>query len=151
MLKLCILAVGNVNLADDLWGVRMAEKLKGAYPTIYCGATPENFISKVTDADVVVLLDSYNGDDFVLTDKVADCESISTHTYNLNIFADYFRNRGKEFYFLGVGKTADETNGNRSPLHFQVYLLERDWLGELHGDGVASVFMVVSTVRSEMV
>lgn len=108
MLKLHIMAVGNVNLAHDLWGVRMAEKLKDSYPVVYCGSTPENFIAKVSDADVVVLLDSYNGDDFVLTDKVADCVSISTHTYNLNIFADYFRAKGKEFYFLGVGKNADE-------------------------------------------
>ncbi len=107
MLKLSILAVGNPNLEDDLWGVKAAQKLKSEFDTIYCGSVPENFLSKVEGADVVVLLDSYNGDDFVLTDEIAHCESISTHTYNLNVFADFLRLKGKEFYFLGVGKNAD--------------------------------------------
>ena len=60
--RVCFIGMGNVNRADDGFGVRLAERLRviGVPHVIVAGCTPERWISRLADPgfDHVIFLDA---------------------------------------------------------------------------------------------
>lgn len=60
--RVCFIGMGNVNRADDGFGVRLAERLRaiGVPNVIVAGSTPERWISRLADPgfDHVIFLDA---------------------------------------------------------------------------------------------
>lgn len=96
--RLVILGVGNPLRGDDSLGLEILKRLRGKLPrkvkVIYCGSSPENFVSKVRGfkpTHVLIIDAAHFGGKagearLILMEQISSI-TISTHTIPLNILA----------------------------------------------------------------
>ena len=114
--RVCLMGIGNVDLGDDGFGVRLAEAIEQerlpGVEVIQAGSSPENFIggAQVKDWDSLIFLDAVDFDAepgaVVLLDSaemVARFPQVSTHKLSLGLLAQCVESKGRtRAWLLGV-------------------------------------------------
>ena len=126
--RVCFLGLGNPDLADDGFGVRLAEALDGitGVTVIAAGVTPERHIERIAreEFDNVVFLDAVDagappGSVVLLGsgDLVGRFPQISTHKFSLGTLASLIRMRSRAaVWLLGVQPASLRGTGLSSTL-----------------------------------
>ncbi len=112
--KVCLVGVGNVDLGDDGFGVRLAEALDGAETAVVisAGTAPERWVGKIAREgfDSVVFLDAVEvdapaGSAILLRQEemVAAYPQLSTHKFSLGTLARLIESQcDSRVWLLGV-------------------------------------------------
>ncbi len=104
--RVCLVGLGNPDLADDGFGVRLAERLRlRGYPDVVeAGTTPERWVSRLSDGryDTVLFLDAVEmGAEpgavalFAAQELRERFPQVSTHKLSLSLLASLIEASGK--------------------------------------------------------
>jgi hydrogenase maturation protease len=145
------MGLGNVDCADDGFGVRLAEKLEaeGLADVIVAGTMPERFIGSVTDDhyDYLIFLDAAEfgaapGSVIFLNaeEMSARFPQISTHKISLGLMAKWVEDSGKtKAFLLGVQPESLKTVQELTPTMQRSLEVLSELLYELWNTGKDSI------------
>ncbi len=140
--RVCWMGLGNVELGDDGFGVRLAESLRqaGVPDVVIAGTVAERYLgSAVDDFDHVVFLDAVDFDNepgcvvfLDCAEIVAEFAQISTHKIALGTLARWVESNGRtRAWLLGVQPQSlsgtsltPPVEGSRQLVHELIYRLQ---------------------------